>query len=203
MSVLQPREQANTGARQQHLVLGVGDAVADILIEKVRAGEAERHFAQVVTTGLCYFARVTDLGAKVVIAWRRRLADWGDIVLREGVQKPHARQPRIVAPVDSAADAHGRNARHVRAVCECRADDVELAFNAEKSVAERHDIPLALEFTAAEDGIGLRVERFVEIAHARATRAVLIAGIAGQLPEYESVETRVVGGRLEPERAVR
>ena len=83
------------------------------------------------------------------------------------MKQPHAREPCVVPPVDPAADAHGRNARHVGAVGERRADNIELVFDAEESVGDRHDIPLALEFAAAEDGICLRIERFVEIAEAR------------------------------------
>src|SRR5262249_36400167 len=120
------------------------------------------------------------------------------------MEQSHAREPCIVPPVDSAADAYGRNARHVRAVGERRAHDVELVFDAEESVGQRDDVPLALEFAAAEDGIRLRIEGFVEIAHTRTAGAgIAVAGISGELPENESVETRVVGGRLESERAVR
>ena len=75
MSVLQPRKQSNAGARQKHLIFGVGDAVADVLIEQIGADETEGHFAQLVTVRLCRLPRVADLGAQVVVAGRWRLGD--------------------------------------------------------------------------------------------------------------------------------
>ena len=40
------RERAHARARHQHLVLGVGDVVADVLVEQVVADDADRDFAR-------------------------------------------------------------------------------------------------------------------------------------------------------------
>ena len=49
----------------------------------------------------------------------------------------------------------------------------------------------------------LRIERLVQLAAAGRRSTGVVAGISGELSEYESVEARVVGGCLEAERAGR
>ena len=82
--------------------------------------------------------------------------------MREGVQQVDAHQPVGVAPVQPAAGAHRRNARHVGAVGEGGADDVELVLDAPDAAVERADIELALEFAAAEHRVLLRVDRLLQ-----------------------------------------
>src|SRR5262249_17821904 len=113
MSVPQPRKQAGASAGKKHLIFGVEDAVTDDLIETIGDDQSERHSAQLISSRLCWLAFVTDLGAQVVITGRRRLADRGNIVLREGMKQPHAREPCVIPPIETATNAHRRNARHV------------------------------------------------------------------------------------------
>src|SRR4029453_4570193 len=123
-----------------------------------------------------------------------------DIILSEGVEQPHPSEPRVISPVKATTDAHRRDARDVCAVGERGPHDVELVFNADKSVGDRHNVPLALKFTAPEDGVSLRIDRFVKLAHTGTTCAGVITGVSGQLSEYEAVEARVVRGCLKSKR---
>ena len=43
---LQIRKRAHADARQQDLVLGVGDRIADVFVQQVVADETDRHFAR-------------------------------------------------------------------------------------------------------------------------------------------------------------
>src|SRR5262249_43177418 len=121
-----------------------------------------------------------------------------------GVQQVHAREPAAVAPEHAAAEPHRRNPRYVRAVGEGRAHDVELVLDAERAAPQRRDVVLALPFHAAEDRVALRVARLLQLE--RAGRIAggdargLVAGIAGEAPEDEAVEPRVVAGQLETKR---
>ena len=64
------------------------------------------------------------------------------------------------------------------------------------------DVVLRLEFAAAEDRVALRIDRLVELAgRIAATGEVLVAHHAGEAAEDEAGEARVVGGRLEAQRA--
>src|SRR5438445_10058234 len=149
---------------------------------------------------------VADLRSQQIIACGRRLADRRDIVLRERMQTIDTREPVVVAPVHTTADADRRNPRHIDAVRECGADDVELVLDAPNSVVERTDVELALEFAAAEDRAMLginRLPRFVFRIAVAAGIKVVAAQHASQPPVDEVVETGVVGSGLEAERADR
>src|SRR5262249_33644140 len=112
------------------------------------------------------------------------------------------REPCVVAPIKTAADAHGRNAGDVGAIRKGGAHEIKLIFDADESVGDRDNVPLALKFGAAEDSVGLRVERFVQVADAWSTRAsITITCVASQRAEYEPGESCVVGGCLKSERA--
>jgi hypothetical protein len=202
MSVLQPRKQSNVGARQQHLIFGVGDAVADVLVEKIGAHYTECHFAQLIGSRFGGFPRVADLCTQVVIARRRSLGDGRDIILSEGVKQPDPSEPRIVPPVNSTTDANGRNTGHVGAIGKGGSHHIELVFDANKSVSDRDDVPLALKLTATEDGVCLRIDRFVEIAYAGTACAVVSASVSSKLTEDESVEPRVVDRCFKSEGAI-
>src|SRR5262245_59792399 len=199
--IFQPRERTNIGSGQQHLIFGEGDAVADVLVEQIGADQAECHFAQLVKSRPCRPPCVTDLCAEVVVAGRRSFGDGGEVLLSERMEQPHPRKPRVVPPVNSAADANGRDPGHVCAVGERGAHNVELVFNANKSIGDRHYVPLALEFAAPENCVCLRIDSLVELARAGTAYAGVITGVSGELPEYEAVEARVICGRLKPKRA--
>lgn len=75
------------------------------------------------------------------------------------MQQLYARKPVGVAPIQTAADAHRRDSRHIAAVAEGGADNIELILNTEEAGADRQDIPLALEFAAAKDSVVLGIDR--------------------------------------------
>src|SRR6266545_823397 len=155
---LQIGKRAHADARHQDLILGVGDVVADVLVQQVVADEADRHLAR-AEPGWIELRPVADLRLQQIIARGRRLTDRGDIVLREGVQQVDPREPVGIAPEQAATDTHRRNARNVGTVAEGCAHHVELVLDAPDAAVERTDIQLALEFTAAEGGVALRIDR--------------------------------------------
>src|SRR4030095_16232007 len=109
-------------------------------------------------------------------------------------------QPVGVAPVEAAAGAHWRNARHVRAVGKGGADDIELVFHTPDAPVERADVELTLEFGAAKYGVALRVDRLIEFeARAQLTRT-LVTRISCQPAEYEAIEPRVIARDFAPRR---
>src|SRR3954447_20005978 len=114
------------------------------------------------------------------------------------MQQVDAREPVSVAIERAAAEPHRRNARHVGAVGEGRAHQVELALYAPHAVEHARDIVLGLEFAAAEDRVALRVDRLIELG--RGIAAALesrIAHYAGEPAENEALEARIIGRRLE------
>src|SRR5262249_29070691 len=194
-------EQANARARQQHLVLGVGDAVADVGVEQVGPDQANGELLDLAGPHHGGHPAAADLDAQVVVAGGRRLAGDGDVVLRESVQQVHAREPGIVAIKKAAADPHRRDARHVGAVREGRTHDVELVLDSPPAVPDPLHVELALELGTAERRIPLRIDRLPEVADAgTADSGVAVAGVAGQVAEDEALELGVVGGGLEAER---
>ena len=101
--------------------------------------------------------------------------------------------------IHAAADPHRRNARHVGAVGEGGAHDVELVLDAPDAAVTSARHRLALEFAAAENRVALRIDRLLQLAAVRIAAvdaSVVVAGVAGQPAEDEAVELRVVGGEL-------
>src|SRR5229473_7322562 len=58
---------ANAGAGQQHLVLGVRDVVADVVVEQVGADETDRVFAHVAGAPVCRLPAIAHFGAQVIV----------------------------------------------------------------------------------------------------------------------------------------
>src|SRR3954470_11598616 len=144
---LQIGERAHADAWHQNLVLGVRHRIADVLVQQIVADEADRHFPR-AEPGRIELRPVADLRLQQIIARGRRLADRGDIVLREGVQQVDPRQPVGIAPEQAAAHTYRRDARNVGAVAEGCAYDIELVLDAPDAAIERPDIQLALELAA-------------------------------------------------------
>src|SRR5258706_9193637 len=142
---LQVRKGPHADAWQQHLVLGVGDRIADILIQQIVADDTDDHLAR-AEPGRIELGLVADLCLQQIVSWRRRLADRRDVVLRKRMQQVDACEPVGLAPIDAAADPYRRNPRHVGAVGEGGADDIELILDAPDAAMERPDIELTLEF---------------------------------------------------------
>ena len=180
-------------------VLSVGDRVADVLVQQVVADEPNGHFAR-AEPGRIERRPVAEHRLQQVIARGRRLADGGDIVLRESMQQVIAREPVGIAPEQAATHTYRRNARDVGAVAEGRAYDIELVLDAPDAAVERPDVQLALEFAATESGVALRIGRLVKLEGrrrvGRTDASDILAGVAGQPTENEAVELGVVGRRL-------
>jgi hypothetical protein len=123
--------------------------------------------------------------------------------LSEGVKQPDPRKPGVIPPVKAAADAHRRDTGHVGPVGEGGAHDVELVFDANVSIGDRHYVPLALKLAAPEDGISLRIDSFVKLARPRTTYTRVITGVPRQLSKDEPVEPCVIRRRLKSKRASR
>src|SRR6267154_115575 len=161
--VLHVGKESHTGARQQHLVLGVGNRIANVGIAQVVANDADIDFARAKATAWLERLSVAHFGPKPVVAGCRGLdgewrTDWRrrDVVLRQGVQQVDAGKPIGVTIEEAAAEALRRNARHVGAVGEGGTDDVPLAFDAPYPLPERRHFVLELELAAAEGRVLLR-----------------------------------------------
>src|SRR3954453_6466633 len=95
--VLNVGEYLDANAGKQHFVLGVRHVVADILIKKVVADNADRHLTQLIPARALALPVIAGLGAEQVVPRSRLLADWRDFALREGMQQVDASQPVAVA----------------------------------------------------------------------------------------------------------
>ena len=113
------------------------------------------------------------------------------------MQHVDAREPVRIAPEDAAARAHRRDAWHIAAIGEGRAHHIGLAFDTEHAGAELGHIDLGLEFTAAEGGVPLRIDRLVELLTRTDDAGATGAGIAGESAIDEAVELRVVTREFE------
>src|SRR5882672_7475382 len=89
---LQIGEHAHADARHENLILGVGHRIADVLVQQVVADESDRHFLR-AEPGWIELRPVADLRLQKIIARGRRLADRGDVGLREGVEEVNRVRP--------------------------------------------------------------------------------------------------------------
>src|SRR4051794_28453399 len=120
------------------------------------------------------------------------------------MQQVDANQPVGIAPEQAAADTDRRDPRDVGAVGEGGANDVELVLDAPCPTIKLRHIELTLEFASAEDGVALRIDGLLALVGGVAVAAgveIVAAHHAGEPPENEVVETSVIDGGLETERA--
>jgi len=76
--------------------------------------------------------------------------------------------------------------------------DIELVLDAPDAAVERADVELALEFTAAERGVALRINRLPQVKRVGIgdihTSGTTVACVAVQPAEDEAVELGVIAG---------
>ncbi|MBA9068724.1 hypothetical protein FHR71_002474 [Methylobacterium sp. RAS18] len=97
----------------------------------------------------------------------------------EGVKQVDPREPAVGPHEGAAAEPVGRDARHVAAVIELGADEVVLCLDAGPAVADGEEIELRGDRSAAEGGVGLRVDDLAQLVASAAGGKVVVAAIAG------------------------
>lgn len=191
-SELGAEEGADAAARRHDLVLAEGDGVSDRLAEEVRAldtggdfDRAERPARQLRLVG--------QLGVEQVVAGRRRLLA-RDAMLVEGMQQRDFGAPVLAAaPVEAAAEALRRNARHVLVAGEAGSDDVVLAFDAEGMKPDLVEIVLGLQLAAEEGGVALGVDDLGRLGSGAAAREILVTADAGET----TIDDALIARRIE------
>src|SRR5436190_11568542 len=104
-------KEPNIDTGLQHLVLLVGDAVADVVVEEVLGLDANGDLRHQVGVPI-ELGGVAELGVEQVVAGGRRV-ERGELVLCERVQKIDPRKPVDVPIVDAPAQPMRRHLRDV------------------------------------------------------------------------------------------
>src|SRR6476660_4846024 len=187
-------EDPDIRARLQHLVLLVGDAVANVVVEQVLAPDADGDLRHQTGSAL-ELGGVAELGVEQIVAGRRRV-EGGKLVLRESVQQIHARQPVLVAIVDATAQAMRRHLGNVGAVGEDGAHEVVLPIDAPHAAPDAGDVVLGQQLRAVKRGVLLRVDDLVELGARSARGEVAIAfrsreALVDKVPEIGVVDRNV------------
>jgi len=173
----------------QHFVLLERRAQANVVLEKIFAASANRHFRQ-HRPWLIDLEGIAHLRIQEIVAGRRGI-EGCELILRKSVQQVDPRKPMGIAIVDVGSQAVRRPLGDKRAVAEGGADKIVLAVEAPDPPPDAADILLREEFGANKSGIPLRVDDLVERTRAanRAGGKVIIALRAGKALEMKFLKS--------------